>query len=179
VQRYVLTDVRDPTFSTIDPLAMDFLVRRDALSYGMEVMLRRPNTQRLHGWLAYTLSQNLRALGGGVIAPSDWDQRHILNLVVGYRVGRYTVGGRAHLHTGRPVLIRDRTPQEYGRLPTFYQLDLRADRRFVFDAFTLELYVELVNATLSREVFALQQSPTGSATSFRIVLPSIGVHGEF
>ncbi len=182
VQRYVLVDVRDPTLSTIDPLAPDFLVRRDALSYGVEVLIRRPNVERLHGWLAYTLSQNQRALGAGVIAPSDWDQRHILNLVVGYRIGDYTVGGRAHLHTGRPVLIDQATPQELRRLPTFYQIDLRADRRFVMNAFTFEIYFELVNATLSREVVALRQdfamiNPT--PRSFRIVLPSIGVHGEF
>lgn len=71
--------------------------------------------------------------------------------------------------------------EEFRRLPTFYQVDLRADHRWVFDAFTLEGYVELVNATLTRQVLTLNETPNGvvAQDSFRIVLPSIGLHAEF
>jgi hypothetical protein len=181
VQRYVLTDLRDPPPIGIDPLSDDFLVRRDALSYGVEVLARRPLSERLHGWLSYTLSNNLRALGGGAIGPSDWDQRHILNLVVGYRAGRTTFGGRAHLNTGRPYLVSRTAGESFERLPPFYQVDLRIDRRVLFDKFVLNFYVELVNATLSRQVYSVTLSPSGQVQeeSFRIVLPSIGVRGEF
>ncbi len=177
LQRYVLTDLRDPSITmSVDPVADDFLVRRDALSYGLEILLRRAQTERLYGWLSYTLSENLRAFGGGVIGPSDWDQRHILNLVVGYRVGPYTLGGRAHFNTGRPVLVG----ATFVRLPPYYQIDLRADRRFVFKSFALEVYAELLNATLSSEVLSLSPGPNGmtAENSYRIVLPSIGIHGE-
>jgi hypothetical protein len=185
LQRYVLTDVRDPTLTEPDPLAGDFLVRRYARSYGLEVMIRRPQTERLHGWLAYTLSQNQRALGGGVIGPSDWDQRHVLNAVLGYRIGAYVVGARGHFNTGRPVLVNAGSAsagqtETFVRLPAFYQLDLRAERRFLFDAFTLTLYLEIVNATLTRQVYHLVESPDGtlSQRSLRIVLPSLGIRGE-
>ena len=107
VQRYLLTDVRDPAIMrTSDPFADDFLVRRDALSYGVEVLVRRAASERLHGWLSYTLSNSQRALGGGVIGPSDWDQRHVVNLVLGYRWHNTTFGGRAHFNT-RPPRARD------------------------------------------------------------------------
>jgi hypothetical protein len=144
----------------------------------MEVMIRRPASERLHGWLSYTLSQNQRALGG-IIGPSDWDQRHILNLVLGYRLGPYTFGARGHLNTGRPVLVGGQA-ETFVRLPTFYQLDLRAERRMLFDAFTLNVYLELVNATLSRQVYQLDQQPSGelSQQSLRVVLPSLGIRGE-
>ena len=181
IQRYVLTDLRDPALLEPDPLASDFLVRRDARSYGMEVMIRRPASERLHGWLSYTLSQNQRALGGGLIGPSDWDQRHILNLVVGYRLGRYTLGARGHLNTGQPVLVNGTQAEAFVRLPTFYQLDLRAERRILFDAFTLDVYVELVNATDNRMVYGLNQDPSTGAInqySLRVFLPSLGVRGE-
>ena len=182
VQRYVLTDLRDPTVFWPDLLASDFLVRRDARSYGAELLIRRPASERLHGWLAYTISQNQRALGGGVIGPSDWDQRHILNLVLGYRLGRNTFGGRAHLNTGRPVLIRGSDAETFVRLPTYYQIDLRAERRFLFNRFVLDVYLEMVNCTLSRQIFDMGQNvPSGPIVqdSQRIVLPSLGVHGEF
>ena len=131
VQRYVLTDLRDPTPTSPDPLADDLLIRRDALSYGVELLARRDLSNRLHGWLAYTLSNNLRALGGGAIGPSDWDQRHILNLVVGYRWRRNTFGGRVHYNTGRPFVVVASTGDVFQRLPPFYQVDLRFDRRVV------------------------------------------------
>jgi hypothetical protein len=181
VQRYALTDLRDPRPSNPDPLADDFLIKRDALSYGLELLARRPLTNRLHGWLSYTLSNNLRSYGGGAVGPSDWDQRHIFNLVIGYRAGRNTFGGRAHFNTGRPYVYYDDTGGHFQRLPSFYQVDLRVDHRFVFDRFLLNFYVELVNASLSRQVYAVNQSFDGrlEELSFRLVLPSIGVRGEF
>ena len=53
--------------------------------------------------------------------------------------------------------------------------------RFPFDKFALEVYMELVNATLNPQVVGLtQESPDRPLreTSFRIVLPSIGVRAE-
>jgi hypothetical protein len=180
VQRYVLTDLRDPTPSNPDPLADDFLIKRDALSYGVEVLARRPLSRRLHGWFSYTLSQNLRSLGGGAVGPSDWDQRHILNLVVGYRFGQNTIGGRAHYNTGRPFLALGPGGEQFTRLPPFYQVDLRIDHRAFYAKFIFDFYVELVNATFSRQVYAVTQaSGVLKEESFQIVLPSIGVRAEF
>ena len=80
---------------------------RDGRAYGVELLLRRADTGRLFGWLAYTLSWSQRYDDSGVLGRSDWDERHILNLVAGRRLGRnYTVGARFHLNTGRwaPVI---------------------------------------------------------------------------
>lgn len=181
LQRYVLTDLRDPTLVEPDPLASDFIVRRDARSYGIELLIRRPASHRLHGWLSYTLSKSERALGGGVIGPSDWDQRHILNLVVGYRLGRYALGARGHLHSGQPMLVHGQTADAFVRLPAFYQLDLRVERHFLFDAFSLHVYAEVVNTTMTRQVYGLgQDEATGALEqySLRLLLPSVGLRAE-
>ncbi|HEY4188351.1 MAG TPA: TonB-dependent receptor [Polyangia bacterium] len=183
LQRYVLSDIRDSSVLTgADPLAPDYLVRRDALSYGLELIVRRPATEKLYGWVAYTLSNNLRAIGGGTVAPSDWDQRHVLNVVAGYQLGRYTLGGRLHYNTGRPVLVSNALGEDFVRLPAFYEVDLRCDRRLLYDKFRLDVYVELVNATLNRQVVGLKQDALNGPLhqdGFSIVLPSVGVHGEF
>ena len=105
----------------------------------------------------------------------------MLNLVVGYRWRRYTLGGRFHVHTGRQVRIGGSSPVEYGRLPAFYQLDVRLDRRFLFDRATVDLYVELVNSTLTTQVVDLYRDGGGpiQEDGFRLVLPSLGVRVEF
>jgi hypothetical protein len=178
LHRYVLTDIRDPDVG--DPLIDDFLTRREALSYGLEVMIRRPPTSPLYGWLSYTLSRSLRAFEGGVVGPSDWDQRQVLNLVAGYRLRRWTLGARFHVNSGRFVKISGTEPAEFTRLPAFYEVDLRFERRFLFDRFALEAYLEIINATLTREVIQLRQTRTGLRDDgFTLALPSLGLRAEF
>jgi len=180
-QRLHVTDLNSSL--SLDPQARDFLQPREGESYGVEVMLRRPMRHRLYGWLSYTLSRSLRVVDG-VIAPSDWDQRHVLNLVTGYRFSHgYAASARFHYNTGRPYPIYDPRSGwvDYQRLPAFPQLDLRGDKRFVFDRYVMDVYVELVNATASREVFdeKLQIDGTMVQQAYRLVLPSIGVHLEW
>jgi hypothetical protein len=173
-----VTDMRS-TFAH-DVTTPEFLQMRNGRAYGAELLLRLPDRARLRGWLAYTLSWSLREFDG-VYAPSDWDQRHILNLVSGYRVGRgWSVGGRFHYNTGRPYPVDG----EYQRLPAFWQIDLRADKRVVFDRSTWDFYMDLGNLTLNQQVTGLGVmlgDMTGKVqpVGYRIVLPSIGVHVEW
>jgi hypothetical protein len=181
-QRLHLTDLKNTLIP--DPEAADLLEPREGESYGLEVMIRRPMKHKLYGWLAYTLSRSLRVVDG-IIVPSDWDQRHILNLVVGYRWPRnYSTSARFHYNSGRPYPLFDNKSGDvdyYINLPAFPQLDLRCDKRFIFDKFVMEAYLELVNATLSREVFDVKREPDGSIYQnyYRLVLPSAGVHIEW
>jgi hypothetical protein len=184
-QRLHVTDVRSSV--SLDPQARDFLEPRKGESYGLEIMLRRPMRHRLYGWLSYTLSRSLR-LVDGVVAPSDWDQRHTLNLVAGYHLPRgYSVSGRFHYNTGRPYALSYFDQRsglswvDYQRLPAFAQLDLRGDKRFIFDRFVMDIYLELVNTTASREVFDIKRQADGTVLerSYRLVLPSAGVHVDW
>jgi hypothetical protein len=186
-QRLRVTDVRNIDLVNPDPAAPDFLVSRRGRAAGVELLVRRADQGRLFGWLAYTLSWSLREDDNGVLGRSDWDQRNILNLVGGYRLrGGYSLGARFHYNTGRlaPIFNSD---GQYQNLPAFYQLDLRGDRRFVFDRFVLDVFADFANATLTREVVqlvAVRDPATGQVSgvqqgTFRIILPTIGVHGEF
>jgi len=179
-QRLHLTDLKN---SLIPDPQSNLLEPREGESYGLEVMIRRPMKHKLYGWLAYTLSRSLRVVDG-IVVPSDWDQRHIVNLVVGYRWPRnYSTSARFHYNSGRPYpLYSNKTfeVENYIQLPGFPQLDLRCDKRFIFDSFVMEAYLELVNSTLSREVFDVKRQPSGAIYEnyYRLVLPSAGVHDE-
>jgi hypothetical protein len=185
-QKLRVSDVRNIDIEQNDPKAPDFLVARDGRAYGAELLLRAADTGRFFGWLAYTLSWSQRYDDSGVLGRSDWDERHILNLVAGRRLGRsYTVGARFHLNTGRwaPVIGGGGA---YQQLPTYYQIDLRAERRFVFDRFVMDVYADFANVTLEPEVLqldAVNEGPMGSTVVFqdriKLVLPTIGLHAQF
>ena len=177
LQHYELTELRDPTLTSLNTVGSELLARREALSYGVEFMARRALTNQLYGWISYTLSNSQRAYGGGAVGPSDWDQRHVLNMVAGYRIGHNTLGARFHLNTGRPIVLNEGVK----RLPTFYQLDLRADHVIYYNKVTVNLYAELVNATATDDVYSYSEPGNNivQQSSYRIVLPSLGVRIEF
>jgi hypothetical protein len=186
-QKLRLTDVRNIDIEDNDPTAPDFLVTRDGMAYGAELLLRREDTGRFYGWLAYTLSWSERYDDNGVLGRSDWDERHILNLVGGVRLRRgYSLGGRFHLNTGRWAPVVNSPGGDYQQLPTYYQLDLRAERRFVFDRFVMDVYLDVANVTNNTEVLQLDYTYTSTAGGnmieqdrVKLTLPTIGVHAQF
>lgn len=201
LQDYELSD-----FSSGSTEVDDYLIRVSGWSYGLETMLRLLPGQRAWGWLAYTLSRSTRNYPIGGSAPSAWDQRHILNLVLGWNVSRkWRLGGRLHFNTGRPYTtqrrLEDGTIESFAdaardhrndaRLPPFLQFDARVERIFTLRDFRLHLYLDLTNATLSREVLRCDSAIDNQDPSVPIVdgcvnpqalryaLPSLGLRGVF
>jgi hypothetical protein len=161
-------------------------------SYGMELMLRRKATGRVSGWIAYTLSRSERIYSCG-LRPADFDQTHLLNVVVQVRLPwKLMVGARLYVATGRPVTLLDPTLgtaqiRNNARLPDFVQLDLRIDREWVFKAWALAAFLEVVNLTYSESDFGIAYPKVDGVTrydmpyfnGFHWILPSIGVRARF
>jgi hypothetical protein len=194
----------------------DFLIQVSGWAYGLETMVRLHPRLRVYGWAAYTLSRSVRDFPVGGRVPGSWDQTHIVNLVLGYKLGhKWRAGGRLHFNTGRPYtrltdanvqqaaqtgedarFIALRENRNNARLPPFYQFDLRVERIFRFKAWQLSAFLDVANATLSREIF-LCGSPEdrdgdgdldpGADDYFgcvdpqglRYILPSVGLRGRF
>lgn len=186
----------------------DLVIRARGLVYGLETMLRLAPRQRVYGWAAYTLSRSTRVFDQGGRAPSNWDQRHILNIVLGYRIGeKWNLGGRLHVNSGRPytatlagqsavdALTYNRNN---ARLPAFFQLDLRAERTWRFRSWNLQLIFDVLNSTYTREILnctpldgdtsggSMASGPGGTLSAagcnqqgVRYILPSIGLRGVF
>src|SRR6185312_6078991 len=181
-----VTDVRNIDITSPNPTSADFLVQRNGRAYGVEILLRRADAGRLFGWVAYTLSWSQRYDDTGVLGRSDWDERHILNLVSGYRLGRATTLGVGFpVNTGRWAPVINSPDGAYQQLPLYYQIDLRAERRFVFDRFIMDLYADFENVTLNPEVVQLQSVASPSAPmavnqgALKLILPTIGLHAQF
>lgn len=133
-------------------------------AYGMELMLRHDVTKNFFGWLAYTLSRSevRRAGSTAGYALSNNDQTHILTLVASYRLPYgFELGGRFRYVTGAiktPIThsydIYQADSNGYSptrgelnsvRRPDFHQLDVRIDKSFLFQQWTLNVYLDVQN----------------------------------
>jgi hypothetical protein len=168
----------------------------DGAGYGMELLVRRTRG-RVTGWLSYTLSRSERVFSCG-LGPADFDQSHVLNAVVQVRLPwRLMLGFHLLLQTGRPytVLSADVASgtvsgsRNNARLPTYFQLDLRLDREWLFKRWALSVFVEILNLAYSQSIYGVTypKDPDLMITrydqpqfeGFRWILPSIGLRARF
>jgi TonB family protein len=145
----------------------DLLIRRQGRSYGLELLLRRRDADRLFGWVSYTLSRSLRRTDTQW-EPFDFDRLHILNLVAGVRLPRnWEIGGRILYQSGTPL------PTIFGRNISRsdgqFRFDLRIDKRAVWNQWLLDFYIDIINATVAEETGGVV-----GGESIRYLVPTVG-----
>ena len=136
-------------------------------AFGLEVMLRKRDTDGFFGWIAYTFSRSER-LKDGAWSAFDFDRTHIMNGVMGIRLPRnWELGTRLLVQTGTPAT----TIHGYnaGRTDPNFRLDIRVDKRAVWNNWLMDFYIDIINSTVAADTGGLE----GSA-SIRYVLPTIG-----
>lgn len=166
--------------------------------YGMEILAKHQLVKRFFGWVSYTLMRSERQDHPGEdYRLFDFDQTHILTILAQYRLpSNWEIGLRWQYTTGNP-----RTPSEGGiydvdadtyvpyqgevnseRLEDFHQLDVRVDKKWIWDWWTLTAYFELRNLYNRQNVedynynfdFTDREAVTGLP-----LIPSLGLRGEF
>jgi outer membrane receptor for ferrienterochelin and colicin len=167
-------------------------------SYGAEVLLRYALTRNFFGWISYSLSRTERDLYGSTKwGLSQYDQPHNLIVLASYKLPYdFIVGAKIRYTSGslnQPVqaTIYDVNANYYypiqdalysQRLPDFFQLDVRIDKRFVFQDWMLAIYLDVQNATYRKNVesvvYSYDYSQQGYLTGLPI-LPVLGVRGEW
>jgi TonB family protein len=177
------------------------------IAYGVEVLLRRPLSKRLSGWLSYTLSRSTRdenfitPAGGNAQATvvSDYDRTHVLNAILAYDLGRrWRAGARFVFMSGAPYsnLAGNVPVPPYNafRDPPFYRVDVRLEKRWVLGRNGYIAFIaEGQNVTLNQEVTPFGLSCTGGQTTPNgpvttqcshsaigpLTIPSLGVEASF
>ncbi|HYG70611.1 MAG TPA: energy transducer TonB, partial [Anaeromyxobacteraceae bacterium] len=174
-------------------------------AYGAEVLLRWDPDGRFFGWLAYSLSRTKRdqtVAGGEDFGPegSDFDQPHNLvaigtvelpelwdGLAAGFRL-RWSSGipyepirgavYDADSDTYEPIF----TGRKTGRLPAFFQLDLRVDRTWTFPSWKFTAYLEVQNVTnrenAEADLYNYDYTERGLVTGLPI-FPAFGLRAEY
>ncbi|AFE03674.1 TonB family protein [Corallococcus coralloides DSM 2259] len=166
--------------------------------YGFELLVRRALTDRLFGWISYTLSRSERRDAPGARwRKFDNDQTHVLTAIASYKLPKgWEVGARFRFATGNPTTPvlgskRDDTTDVfipyYGlvnsqRLPSFNQLDIRVDKTLIFDTWSLDLYLDLTNAYNNQSVEGVAYNYNYSKREYfkgLPILPVLGLKGAF
>jgi len=165
--------------------------------YGAE-LLAKAQTERTTAWLSTTVLRSLRTN-----RPDEeevlfvYDQPLVLTALFSHELPkRWRLGARFRYGAGNPYtpvvnrqfdLGRQQFVPVYGerdaeRLRAFRQLDVRIDKDWVFDAWTLTAYLDVQNATNAQNIEAIgwtfdfsEEQPTTGLP----VLPAFGLRGEW
>ena len=165
-------------------------------AYGAELFLQKKYSNTpYYGQFSLSYNKSEYTAKNGITYPGQFDQRWILNISGGYKPNKnWEYSGRFRLYTGRPytpVYVPSRNngqirnlPDEYlsKRLGTAHQLDLRVDRNYYYEKFTLIVYMDIQNIYNQKQPRIKQvdfyEDDYREERSVRI-LPSIGISFEF
>ncbi|MEC8423191.1 MAG: TonB-dependent receptor, partial [Myxococcota bacterium] len=161
-------------------------------------LLARYASERTMAWLSVTLSRSLRTARPD--APEllfDEDQPLVLNALLSHQLPRrWRVGARWRFASGKPYVpvanrVLDLSTQTFlpiwdeaarGRLEPFHALDVRVDKDWVYDTWTLTAYLDLMNATNRRNLE--MRTPSADYTRELPVyglpmIPAFGLRGSW
>lgn len=166
-------------------------------SYGLEAIIKREISERAFGWLSYTFSRSRQTNRDGENwFPTSFDQPHVLNAVASFKPGGgWELGARFQLASGRPDgrVIGATFDADCGcydavtearstRVPTYIQLDVRAEKTWLFELWSLGVYLDVLNVTNRKNTegtdYDYRYRESTPITSFPI-FPTIGVRGAW
>jgi hypothetical protein len=161
---------------------------------GVEVFLQRSSANRFTGWISYAYGRT--SMRDGVsrqVFPSDWDQRHTVNVYGGYRLRpSVNLSGRWSYGSGFPIsgYLRQAGPTYFLtsvrnqlRMPDYMRTDVRINKSWTRARWKFTLYGEVVNLTNRTnyifDSFNGYNAKTGQASltldTMFPVLPSAGI----
>ena len=144
-------------------------------TYGVEFLAQKRTINNFYGIMAYTFGYSEFTDASGKSIPSSWDTRHILTLTAGkYFKKNWNIGARFRLQSGLPETpynltrsalvdvwnVANGPVQDFTQLNTLrgnvaHQLDIRAEKKWIFNKWQLTAYVDMVNVYGSKSASGL------------------------
>jgi outer membrane receptor protein involved in Fe transport len=200
IDRYDLAVFTDDVIQNPDGTFSNVNFRSEGVSNsaGLELMVKREISEHAYGWLSYTFSRSMqRNHPEDDFVNTAFDQPHVLNAVASWKPGHgWELGARYQLASGRPDTpvigatynadsgnyVPIRGPTRSIRTPLFTQIDVRAEHDWLFERWSLGLYLDIINVTNRKNVEAIQYDyrfrSSSPVTSFPI-LPTLGLKGTW
>jgi outer membrane receptor protein involved in Fe transport len=166
---------------------------------GLEFNVQKKMSKNFVGSMSYTWSISKRRDAPGLQEYDfDYDRRHNLTLVTGYKFSNnWRVGIKFQYATGNPftpiigsVKLEDEWfvvegVENSARYPDFHKLDIRFDRQFRFTNWTLNVYLDMWNIYNNKNILsyyydvdATGQVTKNSRDDFPF-LPILGLNVQF
>ena len=134
-------------------------------TYGFEILAQKRTINNFYGIVAYTFGYSKFSNVNNKLLVSSWDSRHIVSLSAGKYFGKnWNVGARFRMQSGLPETpydlqrsalvniwnINNGPVQNYAYLNSLrgnlvHQLDVRAEKKWVFKKWQITAYVDVVN----------------------------------
>lgn len=169
--------------------------------YGAEFLARKRLTDRLFGWLSYSYGVSRRRdTPEAAWRYFDDDQTHNFIALASYTLGErklWKVGGRWQIVSGKPFTeiesaVFNSETDSYlpiysetingKREQPYHQLDLRVDKLWVFNTWTLDSYIDLQNIYQRRYPVGYRYNFDYSkrkAIVYPTFIPSFGLQARF
>lgn len=179
-------------------------------SYGVEFLTQKKFTKSFYGILALTLYKSeFSGFDRDELLPSTWDNRVLLTFTGGYKFGNNWEASARVRYLGKtpiapvdqlattasyPAIIRDYSRQGQLKLDAFNQTDIRIDKKWNLNGFTLDIFLELQNAfgqqTPQEPLFGLVRDDSDNPAQPRAIeeiqnidtnqiLPTLGIVVDF
>jgi len=176
-------------FGVVGNVPVDFT--GEGRAYGIELYLKKANTDKLNGWISYAFSQSEFLDRNQVYSPSSWDARHIINAVLSYKFGNnWLLSANLKHQSALPytpfdvknssivnvwdvnrVGIRDYTQLNSRRGKATSLIDLRIAKTYTLRNTKINIYLDLENILAnadSQQVLTFDRDENGDSVVLAI-----------
>lgn len=150
-------------FGVVGPEPLDS--RGIGKTYGLELLVQKRTLNNYYGIAAYTFGYSKFSNANGKLLPSSWDARHILSITGGkYFKRNWNLSARFRLQSGLPETpynleesqlvsvwnVANQPVQNFYAINSLrgnlvQQLDVRAEKKWIFKKWQLTAYLDVVN----------------------------------
>jgi hypothetical protein len=134
-------------------------------AYGFELFFQQKLTSKIYATVSYTMVRSeFTGADASKFIPSAWDYRHLISGIFGYKFNKgWELGLKYRFVGGAPYTPFDMTASQESyatlgtgvrdyanlntlRLRTYNQVDIRIDKKYNFNKWSIDLYMDVQNA---------------------------------
>ena len=164
-------------------------------SVGIEVYAQKKLTDSFYGQISYSYSETQHEALDGIRRKASFDIPHTFTILGGYRLGDWEFSGKFTYASGRPYTpyleaesfeqnraVFDLSRINSERSPEYHRLDVRVDRRFNYDNWSLLVFMDILNVYNRENVQQFIWNPKTRSRDFipqYALIPNIGFNVKF
>lgn len=188
---FIILSNNGGNFEQKDEFGLEPLVSAGTgFSRGIEFFLQKALTANFYGIINFSLFEAKYKALDGVERESDFNNKFLLTILGGYKFGSgWEASAKFRLAGGRPYtpinpLNGERIVSQYNtaRLPDFYRVDMRVDKRWNFKSWSLTTYIDIQNVLNRENITDKDWNKYGNYIEEKEtigILPSIGINVQF